>query len=99
MLRQVYWGNAEAAHLIQWIQCIWLSWILHPLYHKTDLCIACPLMLVGFSQQLAPRGGGGSLQLRLYESVQPHYWKIDPSADKSWPIFQRKTDPLPDYVQ
>ena len=24
---------------------------------------------------------GGSLQLRLYGGVRPHFWKIDPSGD------------------
>ena len=29
--------------------------------------------------------GGGALQLHLYGGVWPQDWKIDPSADETWP--------------
>ena len=32
----------------------------------------------------------GALQLHLYGGVWPQDWKIDPSADKSWPINKQK---------
>ena len=38
-----------------------------------------------YIKTLVPDPGGGGLQLHLYGGMLPKDWKIDPSADLSWP--------------